>query len=83
MRHVEEEIKDLAEWLLHLKKLRSTLRQKGAGNIVELDHGEKPPEHERQHVLHDEYENVGDRNHEDDDGSRPHGSVGMASLLCR
>ena len=44
MRHVEEEIKDLAEWLpLNLKNLRSTLRQKGAGNIVELDHGEKPP----------------------------------------
>ena len=69
MRHVEEEIKDLAEWLpLNLKNLRSTLRQKGAGNIVELDHGEKPPEHERQHVLHDEHENVDERNHEHNDG---------------
>ena len=66
-----------------LEKIEIHSETKRGWKHVELDHGEKPPEHERQHVLHDEYENVGDRNHEDDDGSRPHGSVGMASLLCR
>eukprot|EP00435_Cladocopium_sp_Y103_P075952 s11_g70.t1 len=64
VRHVEEEIKDLAEWLpLNLRNLRSTLRQKGAGNIVELDHGEKPPLHERQHVVHEEHDDAVDRVH--------------------
>jgi hypothetical protein len=49
VRHVEHDVIELS-WLPHdLKKWKSTIREKGAGNVVELDKGRFPPENERTH----------------------------------
>ena len=49
VRHVEHEVVELASWLPHeLRTWRSTIRERGAGNVVELDQARYPPEEERE-----------------------------------
>lgn len=78
VRHVDGEVLELASWLpITLRTWKSTVRERGAGNLVELDRDENPPpseQEERPNVEHEVNEdqglqgNVEDQNMEVDEG---------------
>ena len=48
VRHQSKEVQDLARWIPeNLRRHRNNLRERGAGNVVELDRQPKPPDSER------------------------------------
>ena len=47
VKHVDSEIIELSSWLpITLRTWKSTIRERGAGNLVELDKERFPPEEE-------------------------------------
>ena len=49
VKHVDNEIVELASWLpITLRSWRSTIRERGAGNVVELDKDRLPPADQRE-----------------------------------
>ena len=49
VKHVDSEVVELASWLpVALRTWKSTVRERGAGNLVELDKDRRPPEEERE-----------------------------------
>ena len=45
MRHQSGEVQELSEWIpINLRKFKDSVRERGAGNIVELDQRDFPPE---------------------------------------
>ena len=45
VRHQTSEVQELSEWIpINLKKFKDSVRERGAGNVVELDKGDFPPE---------------------------------------